>query len=438
MGVNIKTLATKAYNSIKQRLFLFDLRIFAFSAVAVIGFPLYYYTWHDIFPQPYENLPLRLIGSALFLPFMFTKHWPSWMHRHMTLYWYLAILYALPFFFIFMLLKNDGSTVWLLSTLIAIFLMIQLLDWVNLLIQFCLGAFLASLAYYATGGGQVASLISLESLPIYLFAIILGSITNYSAEVVQKERLCAMLATASNIAHELRTPLLGIKAGAVGLQRYLPPLFAAYQMAQEQGLPVEHIRLVHLNSMHRVLDRIESEADHSNAIIDMLLMNTRTDRFRPENLSSCSVEQCLETAIQRYPFASEKEKQLVVRGNKTSFNFQGIELLMVHVLFNLLKNALYYIAKAGKGEIFIYLNKTSKENTLIFKDTGSGIPPEVLPHIFTCFYSWSPGSENDFGTGIGLAFCRSVMTSFGGSIHCESQLGEYTQFILTFPPEKPL
>ena len=436
MGTRIKNLVTKAYGSIKQRLYLFELRIFAISTVAVIGFPLYYVIWHDIFPQPYENLPLRLIGSALFLPLMFTKYWPQGLRRYLTPYWYLAMIYALPFFFIFMLLKNNGSTVWLLSTLIAIFLMIQLLDWLNLLIQFCVGAFLAWFAYYATGGPQIAEFISLESLPIYLFAIILGSITNYSTEVVQQERLRAMLAAASNIAHELRTPLLGIKTGAVGLQRYLPTLLAAYQIAQEQGLAVEPIRRVHLNAMHGVLERIENEAEHSNTIIDMLLMNTRIDGFKQKDLSPCSINQCLETALQRYPFASEKEKQLIVIDNKSCFNFLGIELLMIHVLFNLMKNALYHIAKAGKGTIFICLHKTAKENILIFKDTGSGIPPEVLPHIFTRFYSWSPDSGNGLGTGIGLAFCYSVMSSFGGSIHCESQPGEYTQFILTFPIEK--
>ncbi len=109
---------------------------------------------------------------------------------------------------------------------------------------------------------------------------------------------------------------------------------------------------------------------------------------------------------------------------------------MVHVLFNLLKNALFHIAKAGKGEIFIHLNQTPDSNELIFRDTSEGIPPDVLPHIFTHFYSWS--ADTAIGAGIGLAFCRSVMSSFGGSINCESQLGEYTEFTLTFPHEKTL
>jgi len=443
MGVSLKNLVAMANASIARNTQYIEPRIMLISIIATIGFPLYYVIWHDIFPQPYENLELRLVGSVLYIPTIFAKKWPHWARRYLCVYWYFAVLYALPFFFTFMLFKNNGSTVWLLSTMIAAFLMILLLEWLHLIIQFSLGIFLAWLAYYLTTGNSYVGLITLESLPIYLFAIILGSITNYSAEMVRIERLRAMLAAASNIAHELRTPLLGIKSGAAGLQQYLPTLLDAYRMAKGQGLAVQPIRLTHLNSMQGVLERIEGEADHSNTIIDMLLMNTRTDGFSPEKFSVCSIGLCVEAALQRYPFSSEKERQRVVWDNNgVNFNFLGIELLMVHVLFNLMKNALYYIAKAGKGEIVIRLEKTQQGNTLIFKDTGAGIPPEVLPHIFTRFYSWSSDSANGFGvgTGIGLAFCQSVMRSFGGAIGCASQPGKYTEFTLTFPfqPETTL
>ncbi|HEX5338208.1 MAG TPA: HAMP domain-containing sensor histidine kinase [Gallionella sp.] len=434
MGARLKNLAAKAFNAIGQNVYLFERRIVAFSLIAIIAFPLYYFIWHDIFPQPYENLPLRLFGSALFIPLIFTNHWPEWTNRYKPIYWYFAIFYALPFFFTFMLLKNGGSTVWLLSTLIAVFLMILLLDWLNLLIQFCLGVSVAWFAYYATTSTPNLGFITLESLPIFIFAIILGSIANYSAEIVQMERLRAMLATASNIAHELRTPLLGIKGGASGIRLYLPALLEAYRLAKQQGLPVQPIRQAHLSSMVGVLERIEAEVKHSNTIIDMLLMNTRINGLHRDNFSVCSAAQCVETALQRYSFASEKERQLVAWHPEGDFNFRGIELLAVHVLFNLLKNSLYYIAKADKGDISIRLQTAPQGNTLVFRDTGTGIPPEVLPHIFTRFYSWVPDRDTGLGTGIGLAFCRDVMHSFGGTIKCESRLGEYTEFSLTFPP----
>ncbi len=433
MGLDFKKLGLKISASIERNTQYIEPRVFIISIIASIGFPLYYVIWHYIFPQPYENLWLRLLGSALFIPSIFVKHWPQWVRRYKSIYWYISTLYALPFFFTFMLLHNNASTVWLLSTLIALFLMVILLDWINILVQLTLGVTLAWIAYLASREVTYATLSIVQYIPVYLFAVIVGIAANYSSEMINQERLRAMLATASTIAHELRTPLLGIRSGAAGLRQYLPALLEAYKLAHQHGLPIAHVRLAHLHSMHRVLERIESEADHSNTIIDMLLMNTRITGFTPDGVSTCSMAQCIETALNRYPFASEKERQLVFWNNETDFSFRGIELLTVHVMFNLMKNALYHIAKAGKGQIFIRLIHTPLGNMLIFRDTGAGVPPEVLPHIFNRFYSWSPDNGNRLGAGIGLAFCQSVMSAFGGSIHCESQLGEYTEFTLTFP-----
>lgn len=432
MSASLKKLATMANASIERSMQYIEPRFLMLSIIAVIAFPLYYFVWHDIFPQPYENLSLRLMGSAMFLPFMFVRFWPHWARRYMSIYWYLATLYALPFFFTFMLLMNAASTVWLMSTLVAIFLMILLLNWYNLIIQFILGSGLAWLAYWMASSQAQVYIEYWKYLPVYIFTIFAGGLLNFSSKMVQQEQLRAMLATASNIAHELRTPLLGIKSGAAGLRQYLPVLLDAYQVAQKQGLAAKPIRLAHLHSMHGVLERIEGEADHSNTIIDMLLMNTRTNGFKPENLSACSIRLCVETALQRYPFASARERQLVMWNNESDFHFRGIELLMVHVLFNLMKNALYHISRAGKGQIFIQAENTPHGGILTFRDSGAGIPQEVLPHIFSSFYSWSPDNNSGLGAGIGLTFCRSVMKAFGGAITCESKTGEYTEFTLTF------
>ncbi len=421
----------------EKRFGLSEQRIVIFSAVAVVAFPLYYFIWHDLFPQPYENIRLRFAGSAIFFPLVFYARWPEGLKRFRKSYLFGAMLFGLPFFFTFMLLKNGTNTVWLLSTLVAIFLMILLLDWISLLAQFTIGISLAWLAFTMTTDVTSVHGITLEAIPIFLFAVLLGSIANYSAESLQKARLRAMFETAGNIAHELRTPLLGIRSGAAGLQQYLPALLEAYKLAKEHGLPIEQIRKAHLNLMDGVLERIKSEADHSNTIIDMLLMNARMDRTEVEEPALCSMKKCIETAILRYPFASERERQQIkVEG--ADFNFHGAEILMVHVLFNLLKNALYYIAKAGKGEITIRLTGSEKGSVLIFRDTGTGIPQDVLPHIFTRFYTWVPERESKVGTGVGLAFCRSVMSSLGGSISCRSVYGEYTEFVLTFPELKEL
>lgn len=433
MQDTLKKIWGRVYGAHERNVQYLEARIFALGMIGVVGFPLYYFVWHDLYPQPYESLTLRLVGMILFLPMVFTKYWPKRCYRFLPLYWYFAILYALPFFFTYMLLMNDGSTVWLMSSLIAVFAMTLVLDWLNLIIHFVLGIAMAVLAYALTTEPAVMHIAQQEYLPIYLFALLVGSMANYSTEVITREQARAMLATASGIAHELRTPLLGINSGAAGLRSYLPPLLDAYRQAQAHGLDVQAIRAVHLKSMEGVLDRIGMEAYYSNTIIDMLLTSVYPTGLRSSDRNLCSMAKCVETALQRYPFAADRERALVSWEKGPDFVFKGNELLMVHVLFNLLKNALRHIARAGKGTIAIHFETTAKGNLLIFRDTGSGIAPAVLPYVFTRFYSWPAGGDSLMGSGIGLAFCRDVLRAFDGDIVCGSRLGEYTEFTLRLP-----
>lgn len=411
------------------------------AVVAVIGFPLYYYVWRDLFPQPYENLWLRVVGSVLFVPIIFHDRWPATLQKYLPWYWYASALYALPFFFGFMLLKNGGTEVWVESALIAVFVMVLLLDWLMLVLHFVVGISLAVVAYCLTT--QPVELGYLAHLAIFSFAIGIGALANYDLERVRIEQERAMLATASSVAHELRTPLLAIRAGAAGLTRFLPALLDSYAIAQRGQLPVPKIRIAHLLSMQGVLARVEQEALHSNGIIDMLLANARFTGGYTQPFSRCSIEECVRVALARYPFRDD-EQQRVHCDLTAGFEFEGSEMLMVHVLFNLLKNAFRHMSGVSHADITIRLLPSSRDNRLIFRDTGRGIDADALPHVFTRFYTSSGAGEQATSpdtasadvspsTGIGLAFCRDVMRSFGGAIECSSVKGQYTEFVLIFP-----
>jgi signal transduction histidine kinase len=72
-------------------------------------------------------------------------------------------------------------------------------------------------------------------------------------------------------------------------------------------------------------------------------------------------------------------------------------------------------------------------NSLRFKDTAGGAAPEIVEHLFDGYVT----TKGD-GTGIGWAFCKLIMQSFGGDIICHSLEGESIEFVPTFPrlPEK--
>lgn len=432
-GASLRPRLVRAFAPALRNLQYVKRRMRPLAVVASVGFPLYYYIWKDLFPQPYENLTLRLIGSALLLPALAYERWPALAKRLLPWYWYGVTLYALPFFFTFMLLKNNGNEVWVESALIAAFVMVLLLDWLMLVLQFVVGIGLAVAAYCLTTDPIVLGTSYLTHLAIFSFAVAIGAVANYDQDRIQIEQERAMLATAGSVAHELRTPLVAIRVGAAGLMRYLPGLLDTYLLAQRHRLPVPRIRAAHLNSLQGVVGRIEQEALHSNAIIDMLLATARFTGGNMQNATSCSMAHCVETALARYPFR-EGDRRRVHCNLRPDFSFNGSEMLTVHVLFNLLKNAFRHMGGIESAYISIRLETAARVNRLIFSDTGSGISQEVLPHIFTRFYTSSTTTDDvSLGAGIGLAFCRDVMQAMGGAITCSSMKGEYTEFVLTFP-----
>jgi signal transduction histidine kinase len=217
------------------------------------------------------------------------------------------------------------------------------------------------------------------------------------------------------IAHELRTPL-------ATLFMYLG-LFE--KILQKKDTPERSEKL------NLFIAKSKEAIKQANNLIDTVLIKLRrlSTELNPDDLSPSDILTDITTALQDYPFA-EAERKLVTLDNKNAFNYLGDSTLTMHVIYNLLKNALKIIHEAGKGEITISFNQTQAANQLIFKDTAKGISQEFLPSIFDTFVTKDKTKK---GTGLGLAFCQSVMQAYGGEIKCESQVNEYTKFVLTFP-----
>jgi signal transduction histidine kinase len=102
-----------------------------------------------------------------------------------------------------------------------------------------------------------------------------------------------------------------------------------------------------------------------------------------------------------------------------------------HALTNLLDNAITYTDEGGH----VTLSAAPAENgtvLLTVADSGRGIPPEHLPHVFERFFR-VPGQSQRAGTGLGLAIVREIVLAHHGQITCESTPGKGTSFRLTLP-----
>jgi signal transduction histidine kinase len=246
-------------------------------------------------------------------------------------------------------------------------------------------------------------------------------------EKAKEDKAKAMQSIGASIAHELRTPMLSIISGVSGIEKNLPALLEGYDLARKYNLPIRVIQPHQVELLHKVLSNLKAESMAINMIIDMLLIKITDSISKTTCVEKLSINECLSEALQRYAF-QESERSLVVCDTTNDFQFKGNKLLVVHILFNLLKNALYYIASVRKGRVYVHLEHGKNENTLHFMDTGKGIPEKTLSHIFDRFYSKTEG-----GAGIGLSFCKMAMEWMNGDITCQSVEGEYTEFVLHFP-----
>lgn len=271
--------------------------------------------------------------------------------------------------------------------------------------------------------GYLASQLSLILDRIRVYARVLRQTAMDYAEKMQ-----VMQSLSANIAHEMRTPLSGIRASISGLEDYLPQLLQSYEyclrQAPDQFPP---IRYDQLNTLLGTPRRIQLMIDQANTVIDMLLMNLRENSLDRRQLNPCSAADIVEQAVDRYPFKSGERERLTLELVQ-DFRFLGIESLCIYILFNLLKNAYYSLQSAQKGDITITLRKDTKEGRLIFRDTGLGIAPDILEHVFDGFFTTREG-----GTGAGLSFCKRTVLSFDGHIECHSTQGEYAEFVITLP-----
>lgn len=101
-----------------------------------------------------------------------------------------------------------------------------------------------------------------------------------------------------------------------------------------------------------------------------------------------------------------------------------------HALGNLLDNALTYTDRGGRITLSAAL--ADDQIVLAVVDTGIGIPPEYLPHVFDRF-SRIPNQSRGTGTGLGLAIVREIVTAHGGDVTCESQPGRGSSFRIRLP-----
>ena len=389
----------------------------------------------------YGTYLVRTSAAIICIPLIFWRRLPSVLAKNLHIYFVCVTAYCLPFTFGLMLSMNAATTpvgneihmFWILQYFIALFLFIQLIVSGTLAtVLWLLTSVAALLPALVYPDANISELKRVFVYPItgYLTALGFGILTYRKTAIIDSEKTAAASAIGANLAHELRTPLASIGAMAKGVTNLLPVLTDAYRKAKNADIQVQPLRETQLERLNNILNSIRNEVEYSNTIIDMLLVNTADKSLSDVDKDTFSVREAVEEAVQRYPFNNDRERELISIDIPEDIQINAPRLLVIHVLFNLMKNALHFVQKAGKGTITISAVQNDQETRLIVHDTGMGIPAAHLSHIFERFYTTTHTGQ---GAGIGLSFCRLVMEAIGGIIECDSREGEYSTFILRFP-----
>ena len=396
-----------------------QLKIRAAAVIGVVAFPIFYLTWTYLLPQPYDSILLRGIGAGLCLLLGLSQWWPASARAYVVPFSYFTFLYCLPFFFTLMLLLNHSNATWQMSTMAALIYVVLLYDLVNAMVVLVIGSLAAVAAYLLMTGGAPIPEGYWLTLPILTFALTAFLGLAYGDNVIAREKLKAAASLASQVAHECRTPLTGIRFEADGCERLLA------------RLPESFIR-DKLTASHR---RVRQHITSANSVIDLLLTNVAQHHRGAPTAELHNMSKIVSLTLERYSF-KQNQRALVHTDLDADFEFRGSDLLMTHVLFNLLKNGLRAI-EARDGEVnflSIELRRGARTNTLIVTDTGEGIPPEILNYVFIPFVS---AQRPGVGTGLGLSFCRMIVEGAGGTISCRSKVGFGTTFTIELPAVQP-
>lgn len=394
-----------------QRLWWLGLFIF-------LGHALYGWIWSAWLPQPYENLTLRVMASLLGLSLMTRRinHDPG--SRLTQVAFGLVVWLELPVLFSWMYLCNSGSAVWLATMAVMVLIYYQVTDWRLATVGTMMGGLLAwDLFHYL--GPTVSSVPENQRAvhaAVFAFAWTGALVLSLSSANRRREHLTSTLATMRIMAHELRTPLS--TAALIG---------EAVQLEVERQ--PDNPRAPQLDKLAL---RLQAQVRNMNHQINMQIANAKLLQLtRYSELVSAA--KLVNDVVAAYPYPSSRQRQCVKVLIHNDFIFCSSTTQFAQVLDNLIKNALHSLVAADSryphGALRINVGLLQRRGRIVVTDDGMGIDAALLPQIFNPFFSSNHGT----GHGLGLAFCRQVVQSAGGSIHVKSEYAVGAIFTIELP-----
>lgn len=232
-----------------------------------------------------------------------------------------------------------------------------------------------------------------------------------AAVAIQNTRLFQQSDLIADLVHELRTPLSSICTVAYLLQR--------------SDLPEEQ--------RAELAKTVNEESQRLNDMATSFLDLARLESGRsPFHLSIFEVKPLLEECMILYrQKASESEINIKLELGGSLTGVEADREKIKQVVMNLLNNAVTY--NRPGGTITLRGRSTHKQMIIEVGDTGVGIPPDALPHLFEKFFRVNGAEQAVPGRGLGLAICKRIIENHRGRIEVRSQMEKGTTFLVYLP-----
>ncbi len=241
----------------------------------------------------------------------------------------------------------------------------------------------------------------------------------------------------ADASHELRAPLTTIQGNLAFVQRHLdelPPEERRTMLADAHG---ETLRLAKLVEELLLLARADASAGPSSAVQDK---ETPAEGGSTRSLPPVELDRAVLQLVRqlRRRLSTEGSKLKLEIGHIEPVRVRGDEESLRRVVLILLENAIKYTPEspeAGSGRVIVSLERgegRGGQAVLHVRDTGIGIEPTDLEHIFERFYR-ADRARSRQGTGLGLSIAQTLVEPLGGRITAESTPGQGSTFSVWLP-----
>ncbi|MGH7596710.1 MAG: ATP-binding protein [bacterium] len=221
--------------------------------------------------------------------------------------------------------------------------------------------------------------------------------------LVHAERLAAVGNMAGHVAHEIRNPLVAIGGFARSLMR----------LAKDDA------------SIHNVAQIIAEEVMRLERILANVMLFTK---FPKPSFQLADLNATIEGACKLLQGEADQHNVKLIKTLAADLPKLLLDPIQINqMLVNLMRNGIQSISGHGVVEVSTQF-LAPQEVLLVVRDTGSGIPANVLDNLFNPFFTTKPD-----GTGLGLAICQQIAGDHGGRISVDSQVDHGTVFSISFP-----